>query len=256
MKLIMWIILTAIYICSVLAQTTPPPDVDTALAQKIQQEHATTRQFLSQEMDKKIQAGMTEFTKRADYYEKSYQNIQNTTLLKLGMFWAGIYLFLSSFMYYLRTKTEKKRYAVLKDTIATDVRKDVLAEFQGKFTQLPNEVMSPYSAQSMQPMKSALQKIFRQPTAETPSQQPSPQAHMPVGAGFPNLQRPNPQTYMQGFQQNIQQGFNMPLPPQPTLNLSPRKLKKMQKKLNMLNEDRQQMEIARMKMMQEMGMWQ
>jgi hypothetical protein len=254
MKRITWIILAALCICSVLAQV-PPADVDTALAQKIQQEHATTRQFLSQEMDKKIELGITEFTKRADYYEKSYRNIQNTTLLKLGIFWAGIYLFLSSFMYFLRTKTEKKRYAVLKDNLTADVRKDVLSEFRGQFTQLPNEVTSPYAAQSVQPMKSALQKIFRQPSAETPSQQPSPQVQIPVAGGFQPYQRQPQHTMVNPSQPPYQQPY-MPPPPRPTSNLSPRKMRKMEKKLQRLNEEQKEMEVRRMKMMQEMGIWQ
>lgn len=212
----------------------PPSDVDTALAQKIQQEHAATRQFISTEIKKQVDSGITEFTKRADYYETAYEKITNHQTMMLGLFWGGIYLFLSSAMYFLHTKTEKRRYGALKDNLTSDVSKEVLTMFKGQFTQLPQEVMSPYAPASVQPMKTALQKLFKH-AAETPTQQPPPQ-NAPVAGAF-NQPRANP-------------GM-MPLPPNP--NISYRKMQKMEKKLRQLDEEIHQSELRKMQIQSAMG---
>jgi len=126
MKRIM-IILLVIFssmVFSVVAQGVPE-DVDTMTANKVAQEHQTTRQFLSNELVKKEKEFIDEFTKRADYYEDSYEKILNGAVLKLGLLWGGVLLFFISFNKLLQTKIERQKYAVLKEAIKKDILGDL-----------------------------------------------------------------------------------------------------------------------------------
>jgi len=109
---------------SVVAQGVPE-DVDTMTANKVAQEHQTTRQFLSNELVKKEKEFIDEFTKRADYYEDSYEKILNGAVLKLGLLWGGVLLFFISFNKLLQTKIERQKYAVLKEAIKKDILGDL-----------------------------------------------------------------------------------------------------------------------------------
>jgi len=137
MKKIMIMILLVMFsslVISVVAQPVPE-DVDTMTANKVSQEHQTTRQYISNELTKKEKIFFDEFTKRADYYERSYEEIMTGTVIKLGLLWAGILIFFVSFNKLVQTKTEKQKYAVLKEAI----KKDIITDFQKDRVVMPEE---------------------------------------------------------------------------------------------------------------------
>lgn len=155
-KAIMIIVALVIVAFSVVGQTNVPQDVNVQLATKVQQEHATTRQVLMNEMDKKVNTGIEEFTKRADYYEQAYRDVTNTFILKLALIFAGIYLFMMAFGHLLNTRQEKKKYDVLVEA----VKKDILSQIKTEHISLPREVMENNQIKSFDKPKVGLQKIF------------------------------------------------------------------------------------------------
>lgn len=102
-----------------------PQDVDTTLALKIQQEAQTTRQVMNNNFNTFKTEFLNEYTKRGDYYEKSYQDILSRAVIYLGLLWAGVYLFVNFFGHFIRTRTERKKYQVLKESLVKDVMAEI-----------------------------------------------------------------------------------------------------------------------------------
>jgi len=113
------------YLCSALELPDEPNQV---VINKIDVEHKTTRQFVSNELSKKEEMFLNEFTKRADYYEESYENILRTAVWKLGLLWAGILFFFVSINKVITTKTEEKKYNVLKEALKNDIVRELKFE--------------------------------------------------------------------------------------------------------------------------------
>jgi hypothetical protein len=163
----MWkqaIVILVLISISVTAQVTSevPKDTNVAVISKIQQEHQTTRQFFANEMTRINNENMAEFTKRANYYEEQFRDINNATIIKMGLLVGGIYLFLSSFSYWLRSRVEKRRYAVLRKTLGDDIKADIKKETM----QFPKEIYREEVPSYQQP-KQGLEKIFGKSPVDT-----------------------------------------------------------------------------------------
>lgn len=196
-------ILVFIMVCSVLSVSAAAPkvpgDINTALAQKIQQEHSTTRQFLVNEMKKNINYGIDEFTKRADYYERSYQDLTRTAVLKIALIIGGIFLFIESLMTLLRVKLDKKAYLAMRDTVV----KDALAELRTELLQLPKELEKTDKITSLAEPKKALDKIFSTKQAQATEQPKLEQAQLPMQQQKPSRKERKLQKQLKKLQQKM-----------------------------------------------------
>jgi len=112
---------------------------DVVVLNKIQQEHAATRQFFVNEMNSKIKVFTDDFTERADYYEASYERLMNKAVIMLGLMWLGVSLFTGFFSRWLFSRAEKKKYEVLKQSI----RRDLLNEMAVVRQEPPKEPQPP-----------------------------------------------------------------------------------------------------------------
>lgn len=109
---------------------TPPAfDSNQVILNKIDTEEKATRQFFSSELQRQNAYFISEFTKRADYYEQRYQEILNEAVLKLGMMWAGVFFIAVSFSSLLHYWSEKRRYGVMKKALKTDIVTEVKKEY-------------------------------------------------------------------------------------------------------------------------------
>ncbi len=109
-------------------------ETNTIIINKIDSEHKNTRQFLSDEMQNMKDSGISEFTKRGDYYETAYRDITNWFLIKLGMIWAGVLLFVMSLNKLFSLMIEKKKYNLYKETI----KKEIIDEFNKGAVEIPS----------------------------------------------------------------------------------------------------------------------
>lgn len=102
---------------------TPVQDSQTIMF--VNQQHDKTRQHMTTQHNNAIE----EFTKRADYYESSFQKIANGVVIKLVLGVLGVMLFVSAFGYFLRLRSEKRKYQVMKEGIFNDIVGEVKKEF-------------------------------------------------------------------------------------------------------------------------------
>lgn len=108
---------------------TPQTDTSQLVIQKIELESKETRQFFATELQKNNAYFLSEFTKRADYYERAYQDILNNAVMKLGVFWCGIFLTLTCLQMMLNYWAEKRRYAVLLKALKLDTVRQIKQEY-------------------------------------------------------------------------------------------------------------------------------
>jgi len=110
------------FICSltaVIGQTANPEDLQTL--NKIAQEHQNTRKYFSDEFTRQKTQMFKDFDDRANYYEKTFDDMITNTIFKLALLWGGIMLFFTSFNNFLRNRIEKKRYKKLKENVIEEV---------------------------------------------------------------------------------------------------------------------------------------
>jgi UDP-N-acetylglucosamine transferase subunit ALG13 len=98
-----------------------PDEPDVVILNKIDSEHKATRQYLQNELGKREKEFLDEFTKRADFYENTFEDIIRKTVILLSMAWAGVVFISMSIQRLLSNKAEKKRYAVLKEALKHDI---------------------------------------------------------------------------------------------------------------------------------------
>jgi hypothetical protein len=115
----------------VATQTIIAPEFDTnqIILNKIDTEEKATRQYFSTELQRQNSYFISEFTKRADYYERRYQEIMNEAVLKLGVMWAGIFIVSVSITSLINYWAEKRRYGVLKKALKMDVVREIKNEY-------------------------------------------------------------------------------------------------------------------------------
>lgn len=126
-KLIMIMVVILMFASLAIAVETPQQS-DTLLINKIQQEHTQTRQFFANELNTKANTFTNEFTQRADFYENAYQRITNRAIMLLGLIWLGVTLMTTFMSKWLTTRTERRKYDVLKKSLKQDLKDEMLAE--------------------------------------------------------------------------------------------------------------------------------
>jgi len=109
--------------------TAPEFDANQIILNKIDAEEKATRQYFSTELQRQNAYFISEFTKRADYYEQRYQEIMNNAVLKLGTMWAGIFIVVMSINILIHYWAEKRRYGVLKKALKMDIVRDIKSEY-------------------------------------------------------------------------------------------------------------------------------
>lgn len=107
----------------------PEFDTNQIILNKIDTEEKATRQYFSTELQRQNSYFISEFTKRADYYEQRYQEIMNEAVLKLGTMWAGVFIVAVSISSLIHYWGEKRRYAVLKKALKMDIVREVKNEY-------------------------------------------------------------------------------------------------------------------------------
>jgi len=110
-----------------------PDESNTVIINKIDQEHKNTRQFTANELSKRQAEFINDFTTRADYYEETYHSLMRRAVWQLGLLWTGIMFFFISINKMISTRTEEKKYQVLKEAI----KKDIYDEFKADSVVLP-----------------------------------------------------------------------------------------------------------------------
>lgn len=121
------LLLIMLFVCSMfgIAQTSPTNPEDIATLNKIGQEAQNTRKYFSDEMTRQRTQIFKDFDDRAVYYENEFNNVITTAVLKLGLLWAGILIFFTSFNNYLRNRLEKKRYKKLKQNVKEEIVREL-----------------------------------------------------------------------------------------------------------------------------------
>lgn len=121
---IMLLIMVILCMIPSYAQTTEPADLQTL--NKIQQEHSNTRKFFSDELARQRNEFFKQTDDRADYYEKTVDNMLTTAVWKLALLWGGIMFFFLSFNHLIRNNLEKKRFKKFKESIKGEVMRDIM----------------------------------------------------------------------------------------------------------------------------------
>lgn len=122
------LILTIMLILSIgiiAAQTTIPPDVDTGVYSKVQQEHKNTRKFFSDEMTRQRTEMFNEWDNKANYYEDLFLSTITSLLWKLGLTIAAIVFFFFGFSRMMLTRLEKKKFEKFKKTVLSELRQEL-----------------------------------------------------------------------------------------------------------------------------------
>ena len=158
MKRIMILIFVMLMATMFVSAMEVPDEPNQVVINKIDAEHKTTRQFISSELKNRETEFIGEFTKRADYYEQSFIDLSNKAVLKLGLLWSGILIFFVAFNKYMNTKTEAKKYEVLKNAL----KKDIIDEINFQSISLPQKDMDTAKELEIKrdtPKKSVMQKM-------------------------------------------------------------------------------------------------
>lgn len=147
-------------------QPITPPEFDSnqIVLNKIDTDGKETRQYFSTELQRQNAYFIAEFTKRADYYEKSYQDLLNNAVLKLGTMWAGIFIVAVSVSSLLNFWAEKRRYKYLLKSLKLDVVRQIKSEY----VMIPDKeirILNDYLVETKQmqkgePKPSLLKRIF------------------------------------------------------------------------------------------------
>lgn len=124
MRLIMLSIMLILCSWFVIGQAEVPVDVSTTQHKLIQQEHANTRTFMSDEFQRQKDQMLKDFDERANYYENEFNSTVSTAVYKLTLLWAGVVLVIMGLSTFLRLRFERRRYDKLKTSVADYVLRE------------------------------------------------------------------------------------------------------------------------------------
>jgi len=88
---------------------------------KVDIEHKNTRQFFANQLKHEREQIFKDFDARGDFYEEIFYNTIRTAVMKLGILWFGVTLFVVFVNNFIRNRIEKKKYGVLKNAIKNDL---------------------------------------------------------------------------------------------------------------------------------------
>jgi len=137
MKRIILILVFIIVVSSFGSGLEIPDEPDSVVINKVDQEHKNTRQFITNEISRRESSFLKQLTDRGDYYESSLNDIIRTAIIKLGLIWMGVVFFVTSLNKLISNRTEKKKYAVLKESL----KKDIKLELMPELVKLPPETL-------------------------------------------------------------------------------------------------------------------
>lgn len=138
MKLINIIVFILIIFSFNVVAVEIPNEPSNLVINKIDSEHKNTRLYIQNELTKREKSFMDDFTKRADYYEGSLQDIINKFVFKAGLVLGGIIIFITSLNRLLQNRVEAKKYNVFKKSLKNDIKN----EFKDEFALLRKEIVS------------------------------------------------------------------------------------------------------------------
>ncbi len=101
-----------------------PDEPSNTLINKIDSDHKNTRLYMKNQLIEREKSFTTEFTKRADYYENALDDMIKLFIFRVSLVFGGIIVFVSAVNHLIKNKLEKKRYAILLESIKTDVKND------------------------------------------------------------------------------------------------------------------------------------
>lgn len=90
---------------------------DIVIIDNIQAEGKTNRKFTSDELTRQREQLLREVDDRANYYEKQFNDMISTAVLKLGLLWGGIVFIITGLNTFLLRKLERRRYKMLLDSV-------------------------------------------------------------------------------------------------------------------------------------------
>lgn len=230
--LILTIILTVTVLLSgiSIAQTTVPPDVDTGIHAKVQQEHKNTRKFFSDEMTRQRTEMFKEADDRGVYYEDLFLSTISSLLWKLGLTIAAVVFFFFGFSRMMQTRLEKKKFEKFKKTVLSELRQELnlpqrpIDPVSHTITNSPQDGISiagqrlPPEARTQQPSPIQQQKypVHPLPPPPIPQQQPQP---LPKKGFFARRKEKKNLAKLQFLQKQmdkIKNKVSLPIPPSST----------------------------------------
>ena len=172
-----WLLLTLMIVtCAslVVAQEPQPTPTDVATANKISQEHKITRQYITKEMDKQREEFFEQLDDRANYYEKTADDMLSNAVYRLGFLWTAVVFVVFGINNFLRLKLEKRRISRLKKALKDEILNDRNPFLPPKAPQnlsmdVKENVANPQPNMSSTP-----------PQAVSPVERPSPQFQQPT----------------------------------------------------------------------------
>jgi len=90
---------------------------DIIIIDNIQTEGKNNRKFTSDELTRQREQMLNAIDDRVAYYEKEFDNMITTAVIKLGLLWGGIVFFIVGMNTFLLRKLEKRRFKMLLDAI-------------------------------------------------------------------------------------------------------------------------------------------
>lgn len=170
MKKISLTILLILFIPLVLGQTTQEEPSDVNTLNKIRQEHANTRKFVSDELTRHEQSFFEQFDDRANYYEETFISTTRNAVWKLGLLWISIMLIHSGMVSFLRLRFDKKHHKRLQQMVREAVKSELQINNVVTQPMIRQENISPNMVIN-RPIKEEEQQPRRQPQVQ---QQPPP----------------------------------------------------------------------------------
>jgi hypothetical protein len=125
MKRLILLLLGLILFSNLVLGLDAPKDTNTAVQSQIVQEHKNTRKFFSDELERQKKDMFDKWDDRADYYERTFDDMITNTVWKLALMWSGIMIMFVSFSAFLKTRMENRKYDKLKKNIKEELVKEL-----------------------------------------------------------------------------------------------------------------------------------
>lgn len=128
MKKMIMLIFLCVFANFVMAQV--PEDVDTGVYQKVSQEHANTRTFISNEITRQMSTFYAQFDEKAQYYENRADRLLSRSVWKFSLLMFGIILIWNGFFKWLEVRLRKRELDKIKKTIRDEVTSTIMNELK------------------------------------------------------------------------------------------------------------------------------
>jgi hypothetical protein len=135
------------------AQVTPPPVANSGapvcdeivISNRIQQEHQLTRKFIVDTVNTKTADFFKQADDRISYIENEYESEMRNAVIKLGILWLAIAVFINGLFGIIRMLWQRRSYNKMKADISNDVvqslKKEILDSAKVKGIEKPSVEM-------------------------------------------------------------------------------------------------------------------